>query len=61
MNPAPGSCLPRNDEMIKLSTISTFVTDIVLLLITLVGLYRRRTQGAGTLSLGQLLWKQVRW
>ncbi|KAI0287037.1 hypothetical protein BC826DRAFT_1189249 [Russula brevipes] len=51
-------CLPRNIQIIKLSTISTFVTDTVLLLIMLVGLLRLRIQGAGMLSLGQLLWKQ---
>ncbi|KAI0281721.1 hypothetical protein BC826DRAFT_1111202 [Russula brevipes] len=52
------TCLPRNAEISKLSTISTFVTDIVLLLIMLVGLLRLRVQGVGTFSLGQLLWKQ---
>ncbi|KAI0287045.1 hypothetical protein BC826DRAFT_76281 [Russula brevipes] len=57
-NPAPDSCLPRNVGISKLSTISTLVTDIVLLLIMLVGLLRLRVQGAGMFSLGQLLWKQ---
>ncbi|KAI0281717.1 hypothetical protein BC826DRAFT_350416 [Russula brevipes] len=58
-NPARDSCMPRNAEIsIKLGTISTLATDIVLLLIMLVGLLRLRVQGAGTLSLGQLLWKQ---
>jgi len=52
------ACLPRNAETSKLGTTSTFVTDIVLLLIMLVGLLRLRVQGAGALSLGQLLWKQ---
>ncbi|KAI0276823.1 hypothetical protein BC826DRAFT_1114015 [Russula brevipes] len=52
------TCLPRNAEISKLSTISTFVTDIVLLLIMLVGLLRLRVQGVGTFSLGHLLWKQ---
>jgi len=51
------ACLPR-DEISELGTISTFVTDIVLLLIMLVGLLRLRVQGVGMLSLGQLLWKQ---
>jgi len=55
------ACLPRNAETSKLGTTSTFVTDIVLLLIMLVGLLRLRVQGVRTLSLGQLLWKQVRW
>ncbi|KAI0287041.1 hypothetical protein BC826DRAFT_76133 [Russula brevipes] len=52
------ACLPRNVEISKLSTISAFVTDIILLLIMLVGLLRLRVQGVGMLSLGQLLWKQ---
>jgi len=52
------TCLPRNVKISELSTISTFITDIILLLIMLVGLLRLRIQGAGTLCLGQLLWKQ---
>ncbi|KAI0281718.1 hypothetical protein BC826DRAFT_1111201 [Russula brevipes] len=54
------TCLPRNAEIrnLQVGTISTLVTNIVLLLIMLVGLLRLRIQGVGTLSLGQLLWKQ---
>ena len=37
-----------------------FVTDFILLLITLVGLFRLRREGGGWLGLGWLLWKQVR-
>jgi hypothetical protein len=44
-------------ESNKPNIIVTLVTDIVLLLMMLVGLFRLRRYGAGTL--GQLLWKQV--
>jgi hypothetical protein len=37
------------------------VTDIALLLIMLVGLFRLRNPGGIWLNLGWLLWKQVRW
>jgi hypothetical protein len=39
--------------------ISMMVTDIILLLIMLIGLLRLRRDGGGTFGLGQLLWKQV--
>ncbi|KAI0287043.1 hypothetical protein BC826DRAFT_1108743 [Russula brevipes] len=52
------ACQPRNVKISEFSTISTFVIDIVLLLVMLVGLLRLRIQGAGMHSLGQLLWKQ---
>jgi hypothetical protein len=42
------------------SAISMVVTDIVLLLILLVGLLRHRREYGGTFGLAQLLWKQVR-
>jgi hypothetical protein len=35
------------------------ITDIVLLLIMLVGLVRLRCNGRGAFGLGQLLWQQV--
>ena len=37
------------------------VTDIVLLLIMLVGLLRLRRHGGGTFGVTHLLWKQVWW
>ena len=37
------------------------VTDIVLLLIMLVGLLRLRQGSRGTFGLAQFLWKQVWW
>jgi hypothetical protein len=54
------SCTPKNIQITKINLISTLVTDVVLLLIMLVGLLRLRVKGVGMLSLGQLLWKQVR-
>lgn len=41
------------------SLYSLAVTDIVLLLIMLVGLLRLRYRGGATLGLTNLLWKQV--
>jgi len=37
------------------------VTDIVLLFIMLLGLFRLRHDGYGTFGLARLLWKQVWW
>ena len=40
--------------------ITTLVTDLVLLLTMLVGLFGTRRYGGGTFGLGGFLWKQVR-
>ena len=48
-----------NSEDSKLNIIVIFITDIILLLMVLVGLIRLRYHGGGTLGLGRLLWKQV--
>jgi hypothetical protein len=58
---SPDSCMPKNIQISKLNIISTLVTHVVLLLIMLVGLLQLRIKGVGMLSLGRLLWKQVRW
>ncbi|KAI0274135.1 hypothetical protein BGY98DRAFT_1099209 [Russula aff. rugulosa BPL654] len=42
---------------VRLSTISTFVTNITLVLMMLFGLYRLRRHG-GLMALGRLLWNQ---
>ena len=39
----------------------TLTTDVFLLLIMLIGLLRMRFEAGGALSLGRILWKQVRW
>ncbi|KAI0274134.1 hypothetical protein BGY98DRAFT_96152 [Russula aff. rugulosa BPL654] len=44
-------------DSVRLSTISTFVTDIILVLMMLFGLYRLRRHG-GLMALGRLLWNQ---
>jgi len=51
-------CVVHNTESNKPNIIVTLITDIILLLIMLVGLLRIRRQGGGTFGLGQLLWKQ---
>jgi hypothetical protein len=56
-----GYCLLLNVQIIKLNFISTLITDIVLLLVMLIGLLRLRLDGGGMLSLGRILWKQVGW
>jgi len=58
LNPALDTCLLLNAQAIKLNFISTLITDIVLLLVMLIGLLRLRLDGGGMLSLGRILWKQ---
>jgi hypothetical protein len=47
-----------NFESTKPAIIGSFVSDIVLLLIMLIGL---RPLRGGAFALGRTLWKQVRW
>ena len=51
------SCVITNVDTSKISVVSLFVTDILLLLIMLAGLLRHRK--SGSLELGRFLWKQV--
>ncbi|KAI9441047.1 hypothetical protein F5148DRAFT_1258649 [Russula earlei] len=53
------NCVVDNTESSKLNIIVTLITDIVLLLIMLVGLLRIRRYGGVTFGLGRLLWRQV--
>lgn len=53
------SCGLPNAPSNKPTLISMAVTDIVLLLIMLVGLLRLRRGSCGTFGLVQFLWKQV--
>ena len=46
-------------DSIKLSTIVALATDISLILIMLLGLFRLRRHGGGIMALGRLLWNQV--
>jgi len=57
-SPALDTCILFNVQIIKLNFISTLITDIVLLLVMLIGLLRLRLEGGGMLSLGRILWKQ---
>jgi hypothetical protein len=50
-----------NAEASKPNIISTFATDVALLLIMLAGLFRLRRRSGGWFGLGRLLWKQVSW
>jgi hypothetical protein len=58
--PDPNTCVTLNTQGNEPNVISTLVTDIVLLLIMLIGLYRLQCHGGGTFRLGRLLWKQVK-
>jgi len=51
-------CVPEQPENNPLSLISMLVTDISLLFIMLVGLFRLRRRGGGTFPLAQVLWRQ---
>ena len=41
--------------------ISILFTDVVLLIIMLIGLLRMRLESGGALRFGRILWNQVRW
>jgi len=57
----PG-CIVFNSHSAKLNIIVSLITDILLLLIVLVGLLRLHSDGLGTYGIGRLLWKQgVMW
>jgi len=56
--PAQSTCAVLNLETSKTNIIVTLATDIILLLIMLIGLLRLRVQGAGMFGLGRLLWTQ---
>lgn len=47
-------------EATKPTVFTTLITDVVLLLIMLVGLLRMRFDAGGAFALGRILWKQVR-
>jgi hypothetical protein len=49
-----------NTEENKPNFIVTLTTDMVLLLVMLIGLFRL-LRGSGSFALGYLLWKQVGW
>jgi len=55
---AKGACSTPHYERDKLNVIFMAITDCFLLVVMVIGLLRMRIHGAGTFSLGQLLWKQ---
>ncbi|KAH9984317.1 hypothetical protein BJV74DRAFT_587128 [Russula compacta] len=57
-DPLLQNCIALNIKSSKLNVIVTLTTDIVLLLIMLVGLLRLRLHGGGTFGIGLFLWKQ---
>ena len=57
--PEQEGCIVVNTESTKLNIIVTLITDVILLLIMLVGLLRIRRYGCGKFGLGHLMWKQV--
>jgi hypothetical protein len=54
------SCIVLNTEDNKPNIVVTFVTDVILLVIMLVGLLILRRESGVTCPLGELLWNQVR-
>jgi len=56
--PIVDSCNVLNVESTKLNIIITLGTDIILLLIMLVGLLRLNLHESGAFGLGRLMWKQ---
>jgi hypothetical protein len=58
--PIVDSCNVLNVESTKLNIIITLGTDIILLIIMLVGLLRLNLHESGAFGLGRLMWRQVR-
>jgi len=51
-------CVPLNLASTKPAVISSLVTDVLLLLIMIGGVFRLRLEAAGAFDLGYILWKQ---
>ena len=58
-DPVLRDCIVLDTEKNEPSIIASLITDIVLLLIVLIGLLRLLHDGGGSFALGRLLWKQV--
>ena len=58
-SPVQQTCTVTNLPSSKPNLIAIPVTDISLLLIMLVGLFRLRSDGMGIVGLAQVLWRQV--
>lgn len=48
-----------NTDSSKANIVATLATDVILLILMLVGLFRLRLQVDNPISLGRLLWTQV--
>ena len=57
--PDQQGCIVYNMETNKLNIITSLITDVTLLFIVLVGLFRLRLEDGGTFGIGRLLWTQV--
>jgi hypothetical protein len=57
--PAMSTCVISNIHSTKLNMISTLITDVVLLLVMLIGLLRLGFHESGVYGLGHLMWRQV--
>jgi hypothetical protein len=57
--PEESVCMVPNSDVAKLNVVVTFITNLVLLLMTVIGLLRLRVGGGGMLDLGRFLWRQV--
>jgi len=56
--PAMSTCVISNIHSTKLNMISTLITDVVLLLVMLIGLLRLGFHESGVYGLGHLMWRQ---
>ena len=54
-------CVVLNSDSSKLNIIVFVITDIILLIMVLVGLFRLCRDGGGKIGIGLLLWRQVGW
>ena len=54
------SCIVLNTEDNKPNIVVTFISDVILLVIMLIGLLILRRESGVTCPLGELLWNQVR-
>jgi len=57
-SPEANTCVLLNLETTRPNIIASLVTDVVLLLIMLIGLLHVRIEASGTFILGRVLWKQ---
>jgi hypothetical protein len=57
--PDERACAASNVDGVKLTLVVTLITDILLLVTVLVGLFRLRRDGGGRSGLQGLLWRQV--